>query len=98
MLLGVPLFCVMVLTASVAWRGDRLAAALLVLESAVWLYVDRRFEGPHLIQFSYYHALVLADLVALAALVVAAACLLRPRVAQRMRRTPDAKASGSTRK
>jgi hypothetical protein len=96
MVLAVPLFLLMVLTASIAWRGDQLAAAVLVFESAVWLYVDRRFEGPHLIQFSYYHALVLADLVALAALGVAAVCLLRPLVAQRMRRAPDSKVSGRT--
>jgi hypothetical protein len=83
MLVGVLLFIIMVGTAIPAWRGDRPAAALLVLESAVWLYVDKWYEGPHLIRFSHQHGLVLADLVAFAALFVAARCVLRPRAADR---------------
>jgi hypothetical protein len=83
MLWGVLLFIVMVGTAIPAWRGDRRAAALLVLESAVWLYIDRSFEGPHLIRFGHEHSLVLADLVAIAALMVAAVSVRRLRAAAR---------------
>lgn len=83
MLVGVALFVMMIGTAVPAWRGDRRAAALLVLESAVWLYVDRWYEGPKLIRFGHNHALVLADLVAFAALFVATVCVLRPRAADR---------------
>jgi hypothetical protein len=84
MLLAVPLFIVMLGTAIPAWRGDRRASALLVLESAVWLYVDKFYEGPHLIRFGHDHALVLADLVAFAALFVAGLSVLRARAADRI--------------
>jgi hypothetical protein len=83
MLLGVLLFVIMVGTAVSAWRGDRQAAVLLVLESAVWFYIDKLYEGPKLIRFGHDHALVLADLVAFAALFMAAVCVLRPRAADR---------------
>jgi hypothetical protein len=77
MFLGVPLFIVMVGTGIAAWRGDRQAAALLVLQSAVWLYVDKWFEGPILVHFGHDHGLVLADLFAFTALFVAGLSLLR---------------------
>ncbi len=73
MLLGVPLVIVLIATAVPAWRGDRQAAVLLGLVGAMWLYVDKWFEGPILIRFGHDHALVTADLVGLAALCTAAA-------------------------
>jgi len=85
MLVGVSLFIIMVGTAIPAWRGDRSAAALLVLESVVWLYVDKLYEGPKLIRFGHHHGLVLADLVAFAALGLAALCVRRQRSAARVR-------------
>lgn len=85
MLLGVPLFIIMIGTAITAWLGDRQAVGLLALEGAVWLYVDKWFEGPILIHFGHDHALVLADLVGFAALFVAAVCVVRPRIADRTR-------------
>jgi hypothetical protein len=83
MLLAVPLFIVMVGTAIPVWKGDRPAAALLALEGVVWLFVDKWFEGPKLIRFGPDHALVLADLVGLAAICAAAVCVLRTRIAAR---------------
>jgi hypothetical protein len=85
MLLGVSLFIIMVGTAIPAWRRDVQAIALLVLESAVWLYIDKLYEGPKLIRFGHDHALVLADLVAFAGLGLAALCVLRLRSAARVR-------------
>ena len=79
MLVGVPLFLLMLGTAVPAWLGDRPAAAVLALEGLVWLFVDKWFEGPTLVAVSHNHGLVLADLVGLTALVGAAVCLVRTR-------------------
>ena len=78
MLFAVPLLMIMVGTAISAWLGDRQAAALLAVEGAVWLYVDKWFEGPILIRFAHEHGFVFADLVGLAALFGAAVCVLQP--------------------
>jgi hypothetical protein len=85
MLVGVPLFIVMVATAVAAWQGDRLAAVLLAVEGIVWLFVDKWFEGPILLRVMDDHGLVLADLVGLAALGGAGASLLRSRLRGRVR-------------
>jgi len=85
MLVEVLLLAVMVATALPAWRGERTAAAFLALEGAVWLIIDKAFEGPHLYYFAHGHGLVLADLVGLAALLGAAICLLRTREPDRAR-------------
>jgi hypothetical protein len=77
MVLELLLLMIMVVTGILAWPGDRAAAALLALEGALWWYVDKLFEGPILILFTPYHGLCLADLVGLAAVVVAATCVLR---------------------
>jgi hypothetical protein len=84
---GVLLVIVMVGTAVPTWRGDRRAAVFLVIESALWLYIDRSFEGPHLIRFGHQHSLVLADLVAVVALIVAALSMLRLHATARKDRT-----------
>ena len=62
-----------------AWLGERWSTAVLVLLAVVWLRIDKRFEGPNLIVLGDEHGLVLADLVALAALAVAALALWRSR-------------------
>jgi hypothetical protein len=82
MLLAAPLFILMLGTAVAAWRGDRPAAAVLAFEGALWLVLDKWFEGPTLMRFSDDHGLVLADLVGLAAIFGAAVLLL-------LTRTPD---------
>jgi hypothetical protein len=87
MVLGAALFVIMMLTAIPTWRGDRQAATALIVESVVWLYVDRYFEGPHLIHFGHAHSLVFADLVAIDGLILAAVCLLRPLLDARTKRT-----------
>jgi hypothetical protein len=83
MVLGVPLFVLMLGTAVPAWLGDRSAAVALAVEGVMWLIVDKWFEGPTLVRVSENHGLVLADLVGLAALFGAAVCLLRARTPDR---------------
>ena len=79
MLVGVPLFIVILATAVAAWQGDRFAAVLLGVEGVVWLLLDKWFEGPLLLSVGHHHGLVLADLVGLAALGGSAICLIRSR-------------------
>lgn len=79
MLIAVPMFILMIGTAVPAWRGDRPAAAVLALEGLAWLFLDKWFEGPILLEFGHHHGLVLADLVGLAAVFGAGFCLLRTR-------------------
>ncbi len=62
-----------------AWLGERWSAAVLVLLGIVWLRIDKRFEGPHLLVFGHEHGLVLADLVGFAAFAVAALGMWRYR-------------------
>ncbi len=62
-----------------AWLGERWSAAVLVLLGLVWLRIDKRFEGPHLLVLGHEHGLVLADLVGFGAFAVAALGLWRHR-------------------
>ena len=62
-----------------AWLGERWSAAVLVLLGLVWLRIDKRFEGPHLLVLGHEHGLVLANLVAFGAFAVAALGMWRYR-------------------
>ncbi len=57
-----------------AWLGrrQRVGTVLLVLLSAVWLTVDRDWEGGVIVVISPTHGLTTADLVGLAGLAIAA--------------------------
>lgn len=76
-LVVIALLGAMLLTAVLAWRGSRLAAVALALQSLAWLSVNEAAEGPILITFSKDHGLVLADLVTIAALIFAAVTFVR---------------------
>jgi hypothetical protein len=76
-LLGVALLAAMVLTALLAWRGSRIAAAAVLLLAGAWLLADKDFEGPHIVAFVPSHGLVVADLVGIAAVVVAVVAWIR---------------------
>jgi len=54
----------------------RVAAVCLVLVAVVWVLVNGPVEGPTLISVSPDHGLTLADLPAIAAVVVAGVLLL----------------------
>ncbi len=69
---GVPLLAGMLLVASLARRGDTMAMVAMLFLTFVWLRVDKRFEGPHVIRFNQDHGLVLSDLVGLLILFGAA--------------------------
>jgi hypothetical protein len=55
-----------------AWLGDRWAAVVLLLVAVSWLRIDKRFEGPVLVHLTEQHGIVLSDLAAAAAVLVAA--------------------------
>ena len=67
----------MLATFAWAWRGSRVAMALLGLEAIVWLRLDAEFEGPKLLPVTHNHGVVLADLVAFAAIAGAVAAWRR---------------------
>jgi hypothetical protein len=79
LLLGVAVVVAMIVCAWRAWLGERWAALVLALLAFVWLRIDKRFEGPHLIVFGNEHGLVVADLVGILAIAVAALGLWRAR-------------------
>jgi hypothetical protein len=58
----------MVLVGVLAYRGERLALAGLVLLSLVWFRIDALWEGGVLISFNHEHGLTSADLVGVAGL------------------------------
>jgi hypothetical protein len=71
-LAAVALLAAMVVTGLAAWRGVGAACLVLALQSLVWLHVDEVVEGPVLLTLSDEHGFVLADMVAVAGVVVAA--------------------------
>ena len=73
LLVGLPLLCAMTLVCVRTWQGDTLALAALVLMGAAWLRIDKRFEGPLLVEVTRNHGLVAGDLVGL--LVLGSGCL-----------------------
>ncbi len=77
----------MLLVSSLAWRGNTVALSALVFLTFVWLRVDKRFEGPHVIRINQDHGLVLSDLVGLLILASAAGAWWYTR--RRSRRTPE---------
>ncbi len=66
---GLPLLAGMLLVSSLAWRGSTVALVAVVFLTFVWLRVDKRFEGPHVIRINQDHGLVMSDLVGLLILV-----------------------------
>jgi hypothetical protein len=73
----VTLLASIVLTAVVAWRGSRLGAVALALQSIVWLSVNRVAEGPVLLSLGKAHGVVAADLVTVFGLLFAAVAFVR---------------------
>lgn len=66
-------------TTPAPWQSSldlRKASSVSPLQGAVWLNVDKLFEGPILIRFGHDHAPVLPDLLGLAAMFGAAVCVL----------------------
>jgi hypothetical protein len=55
-----------------AWLGDRWATVVLLLVAVSWLRIDKHFEGPILVHLTEHHGIVLSDLAAVAAVLVAA--------------------------
>ena len=70
--LALPVAAAMAVCGWRAWLGDRWAAAVLLLLAVGWLRIDKRFEGPVLVHLSEQHGIVVSDLVAVAAVLVAA--------------------------
>jgi hypothetical protein len=79
-MLGLPMLTAMILIGYRAWRGDSVAMIAVLLLTAVWLRVDKRFEGPLLLDVSRNHGLVLGDVVGLLVLTVAGVGWLRTRL------------------
>ncbi len=62
-----------------AWVGDRWATVVLLLVAVSWLRIDKHFEGPVLVHLTEQHGIVLSDLAAAAAVLVAALAGVRHR-------------------
>jgi hypothetical protein len=86
LLLGVAVVVAMIVCAWRAWLCERWAALVLALLAFVWLRIDKRFEGPHLIVFGNEHGLVVADLVGILAVAAAALGLWRAHSRSRKRK------------
>jgi hypothetical protein len=78
-MLGLPLLSAMLLVGYRAWRGDSIAMFAVLLLTAVWLRVDKRFEGPLVFEVSRNHGLVVGDLGGLLVLTAAGVGWLRSR-------------------
>jgi len=69
--LALLLLALLVATAVLAVRGNRLAALGLVPLSLAWLLLNGPFEGPTLVTLSWSHGITAADLLAVAGLAIA---------------------------
>jgi hypothetical protein len=88
-LVGIPVVLAMLLVAYRAARGDTVALVALLLLGGAWLRIDKRFEGPLLIEVTRNHGLVTGDAVALVILGTAALFWLRSTLRRRALRQPD---------
>lgn len=75
MLAGLVLVLLLAAAAATG-RYGRPAAPALVVCSLLWLLVNKRMEGPVLLQVSGNHGLVAADLAGLAGLALALLALI----------------------